>query len=132
MIEMIFAIECVVLCLVFTLMVSVMSRDPIKTLYNDPPNIQERIKSMDEYRDRIPTQKNELAAKLCASLLFIVLLSLILRYVNGYTTFLKAFTAGYLLWTIVSLWDVSVLDIINVTLTSPDSDGQQVLGSMMW
>ena len=106
------AIESIVLCLVFTLMVYFMSREPIKTLYNYPPKIQERVKSLPEYKDQIPTQKNKLAAKLTASVLFIVILGLILRYVNGCTTFLRAFGTGVLLWTIVNLWDALVLDIL--------------------
>ena len=46
---MIIVIESVALCLIFTLMVYLMSRDPIKTLYNYPPKIQERVKSLDVY-----------------------------------------------------------------------------------
>ena len=109
---MIIAIESIILCLVFTLMVYLMSREPIKSLYNYPPNIQERVKSLEEYKDKIPTQKNKLAAKLCACVLFVVVLSLILRYINGYTTFLQAFGYGFLLWTIVNFWDAIVLDIV--------------------
>ena len=109
---MIIVIESIILCAVFTLMVYFMSREPIRTLYNYPPKIQERVKSLEEYKDKIPTQKNKLAAKLCACVLFVVVLSLILRYINGYTTFLQAFGYGFLLWTIVNLWDAVVLDII--------------------
>ena len=109
---MIIFIESLILCAIFTVMVYFMSRKPIKTLYNYPPKIQERVKSLDEYKDKIPTQKNKLAAKLGACILFIVVLSLILRYINGYTTFLQAFGYGLLLWTIVNLWDAVALDII--------------------
>ena len=109
---MIIAIESVVLCLVFTLMVWLMSREPIKSLYNYPPKIQERVKSLEEYADQIPTQKNKLTAKLCACVLFVIVLSLILRYINGCTTFMQAFGYGFLLWTIVNLWDAIVLDIL--------------------
>ena len=109
---MVIVIESIALCLIFTLMVYLMSRDPIKSLYNYPPKIQERVKSLEEYKDQIPTQKNKLAAKLGACVLFIVVLSLILRYINGYTTFLQAFGYGFLLWTVVNLWDAVVLDII--------------------
>ena len=109
---MVIAIESIVLCLIFTVMVYLMSREPIKSLYNYPPKIQARVKSLDEYKDKIPTQKNKLAAKLSACILFIVVLSLILRYINGYTTFLQAFGYGLLLWTIVNLWDAVALDII--------------------
>ena len=105
-------LESVGLCAVFTLMVYLMSRDPIKTIYNYPPNIQARVRSLEEYRDKIPTQKEKKAVKLVACVLFVVILSLVLRYVNGYTTFLKAFGYGFLLWTIVNLWDMLVLDIL--------------------
>ena len=46
---MIIVIESIILCVLFTLMVFVMSREPIKTLYNYPPKIQERVKSF--YKD---------------------------------------------------------------------------------
>lgn len=108
----IIVIESVVLCLLFTLMVYFMSREPIRTLYNYPPRIQERVMSLDEYKDRIPTRKNKVAAKMEASILFVIILSLILRFVNGYTTFREAFGYGFLLWTIVNLFDAIVLDII--------------------
>ena len=109
---MIFLIESIILCALFTLMVYSMSGNPIKTIYNYPPNIQARVKSLEEYRDRIPTQKKKAAVKIFACILFAVILSLILRYVNGYTTFLKAFGYGFLLWTIVNLYDLVVLDIM--------------------
>ena len=41
---MILVVESVVLCALFTIMVYIMSREPIKTLYNYPPKIQERVK----------------------------------------------------------------------------------------
>jgi len=109
---MILVIESIVLCLLFTVMVYIMSREPIKTLYNYPPAIQERVKTLDEYKDQIPTQKNKLTAKLGAMVLFVIILSLILRHVNGYTTFKEGFGYGFLLWTIVNRYDAIVLDII--------------------
>ena len=109
---MVFAIESFVLCALFTLIVYLMSRNPIKELYNYPPNIQERVKSLDEYKDKIPQKKNKIGAKMIASVGFVIILSLILRYVNGYTTFFKAFVHGFLLFTVVNLWDAVVLDII--------------------
>ena len=93
-------------------MVYLMSREPIKILYNYPPKIQNRVKSLEEYKDQIPTKKNKLAAKLCACIMFVIVLSLILRYINGYTTFIQAFGYGFLIWSAVNLWDAVVLDII--------------------
>ena len=108
---MIFVIEAIALCALFTLMVIMMAKDPIKTLYNYPPKIQERVKSLPQYQGKIPTQKNKLAAKLTASVLFIVILSLVLRYINAYTTFIEGFGYGFLLWTIVNAYDAVVQDI---------------------
>ena len=109
---MIIIIESLILCFVFTVLVYFMSREPIKTLYNYPPKIQERVRSMDAYKGKIPTQKNKVTTKILASTVFIIILSLILRYVNGCTNFKEAFIYGFLLWTIVNLYDAVVLDII--------------------
>lgn len=109
---MIIIIECIILCLVFTLMVCIMARNPIATLYNYPPKIQERVKSLDEYKESIPTNKNKLLAKSVAALLIIVIVSLILRYVNGYTTFSEVFVNSFIIWTVVNIYDVVVMDII--------------------
>ena len=109
---MILVIESIILCLIFTIMVYIMSRKPIATLYNYPPKIQERVKSLDEYKDKIPTEQNKIGAKLGASIMFLIILSLLLRYVNGCTTFLDSFINGFILWSVVNLWDLIVLDII--------------------
>ena len=109
---MIIVIESIILCLLFTIMVFIMSREPIKTIYNYPPKIQERVKSLDEYKDKIPTQENKVVIKITASIFFLIIICLILRYVNGYTTFIDSFKYGFLLWTIVNLYDLIVLDII--------------------
>ena len=109
---MILIIESIVLCVAFTVMVYIMSRKPIKTLYNYPPKIQERVKNLEEYKDQIPTEKNKIAVKIIACLIFVIIISLILRFINGYTTFLQAFVGGFGLWTVVNLYDAIVLDII--------------------
>ena len=105
-------IESIILCIIFTIMVYIMSREPIKTIYNYPPEIQERVKSLKEYKDKIPTQENKIFIKLLASIIFLIIICIVLRYINGYTTFIDSFKNGFLLWTIVNLYDLIVLDII--------------------
>lgn len=109
---MIIVIESIILCIVFTIMVYLMSREPIKTLYNYPPKIQERVKELKEYKDKIPTQENKIFIKVIASIIFLIIICIILRYINGYTTFIDSFKYGFMLWTIVNLFDLIVLDII--------------------
>ena len=76
---MIVVIESIVLCILFTVMVYIMSRNPIATQYNYPPKIQERVKSLEEYKDKIPTTKNKIVAKVIASIIIVIIISLILR-----------------------------------------------------
>lgn len=57
---MILVVETIILCILFTVMVYIMSRNPIAILYNYPPKIQERVKSIPEYKDKIPTTKNKI------------------------------------------------------------------------
>ena len=46
------------------------------------------------------------------ALIIIVLVSLILRCINGYENFMDAFRCSFLIWTIVNIYDVVVMDII--------------------
>ena len=109
---MIILIESIILCILFTVMVYLVSRKPIKTLYNSPPKIQERVKQLDEYKDIIPTKENKIFAKTTASVIILIIVSFILRYINGYISFKDGFIYGYILWTIVNLYDLIALDII--------------------
>lgn len=108
---MVIVVECIILCVLFTVMVYIMSQNPIATLYNYPPKIQERVKSLDEYKDKIPTMKNKIFAKVIASIFIIIIISFILRYVNGYTAFIEGFGYGFLIWTVVNVYDVLIIDI---------------------
>lgn len=105
-------IESVVLCFVFALSIYIFSRDPIKTLYNYPPNIQERVKSLEQYKGLVPTQEKKISTKLTASLVIVLVFSLIIRYINGCTSFKDAFINSFILWTIVNVFDALVMDVI--------------------
>ena len=109
---MIILIETLVFCIVFTLMILILSKDPIKTVYNYPPKIQERVKSLDEYKGKIPTQNNKIATKIIAATIIIIIAGAVMRFVNGYTDFLNGFKYSYLLWTIVNWYDALIMDCI--------------------
>ena len=67
---------------------------------------------LEEYKDKIPSNENKIVIKLFACVVFLAILAFVLKYVNDCDTFLKAFGYGFLLWTIVNLYDAIVLDII--------------------
>lgn len=108
---MIILIECIMICILFTVMVMIMAKEPIKTLYNYPPKIQERVKSIEEYRDKIPTEKSKFATKILFVAIIVILISIVFRYINGYTTFGEGFGYSLLIWTIVNIYDVVIMDI---------------------
>ena len=105
-------IETLVLGILFTLMVYKMSRNPIKEIYNYPPKIQERVKSLKQYEGRIPTEKKKISIKLVASFIIIVIISLIMKYINGYDTFIDGFKYSFIIWSIINWYDAIVLDCI--------------------
>ena len=105
-------IETIILAILFTIMVYKMSRNPIKEIYNYPPKIQERVKSLKQYKDIIPTQKKKISIKLLASLIIIVLISIIMKYINEYDNFLDGFKYSLIIWSIINWYDAIVLDCI--------------------
>ncbi|MBQ6687370.1 MAG: hypothetical protein IJN03_02485 [Bacilli bacterium] len=109
---MIVFIEIIIFCLLFTMMVYLMSKNPIATLYNYPPKIQKKVKSLPEYKDKIPTNKNKIITKLIVTVFIIIIVSLVLRYVNGYETFKETFLNSLLIWTSINIYDVIVLDLL--------------------
>ena len=110
---MTFLIESLIVCAVFTLFVFLMSRDPVKTVFNYPPAIIERCKQLglvDE--SNRPGGAGFYAKKVTALLVFGVLLGLLVRYVNGCTTFWCGALTAYALWCVVNWFDAIVLDCI--------------------
>ena len=110
---MTFLIESLIACAVFTLFVFLMSRDPVKTIFNYPPAIIERCKQLglvDE--SNRPGGAGFYAKKVTALLVFGVLLGLLVRYVNCCTTFWCGALAAYTLWCVVNWFDAIVLDCI--------------------
>ena len=110
---MVFLIESVIACAAFTLMVFLMSRNPIKQIFNYPPAIIERCKSLGLVDDsNRPGGPVFYAKKLVALLAFGVLLGILVRYVNGCTTFWGGALTAYSLWCVVNWFDAFVLDCL--------------------
>jgi len=110
---MVFLLESLAACAVFTLFVFLMSRDPVKVVFNYPPAIVRRCKELglvDE--SNRPGGAAFYAKKVTAVILFGVLLGLLVRYVNGCTTFWRGALTAYALWCVVNWFDAFVLDCL--------------------
>ena len=110
---MAFLIESIVACVIFTLFVFLMSRKPVKIIFNYPPAIVERCKSLGLVDDsNRPGGLSFYAKKVAAVIIFGVLLGLLVKYVNGCTTFRCGVLTAYALWCVVNWFDALVLDCI--------------------
>ena len=85
---MIFLIESLIACAVFTLFVFLMSRNPIKSIFNYPPAIIERCNQLGLVdAGNKPGGVAFYVKKGTALIVFGVLLGLLVKYVNGCTSF---------------------------------------------
>ena len=110
---MAFLIESIIACLIFTLFVFLMSRKPVKIIFNYPPAIVKRCKSLGLVDDsNRPGGLSFYVKKVAAVIIFGVLLGLLVKYVNGCTTFWCGALTAYALWCVVNWFDALVLDCI--------------------
>ena len=110
---MTFLIESLIACALFTLFVFLVSRNPIKSIFNYPPAIIERCDQLGlvDASNR-PGGIVFYVKKIFAMIVFGVLLGLLVRYVNGCTTFLCGALTAYALWVVVNWFDALVLDCL--------------------
>ena len=110
---MTFLIETLIACANFTLFVFLLSRNPIKSIYNYPPAIVARCEQLGLVNaGNKPGGAAFYAKKIFALLLFGVLLGLLVRYANGCTTFWRGALTAYALWVAVNWFDALVLDCL--------------------
>lgn len=108
---MVLFIQCIFACLLFSLaiFIQMLKNDPVKGLYNYPPKIQERVKSMKEYEGRIPSRSDKISFKLIGAIVFVVI-GVLLVWMAGSEGFLDAFVHMFILFTVVGLYDLIVID----------------------
>ena len=108
-----FLIESLIACALFTLFVFLMSRDPVRTIFNYPPAIIERCNQLGLVNaGNKPGGTVFYVKKVTAMIVFGVLLGLLVRYANGCTTFCYGALTAYALWCVVNWFDALVLDCI--------------------
>ena len=101
---MTFFIESLIACAVFTLFVFLLSRNPIKTIFNYPPAIIERCDQLGlvDATNR-PGGVSFYIKKVAAMIVFGLLLGLLMHYVNGCQTFWCGALIAYGWWSTGSM-----------------------------
>lgn len=109
---MILFLECIVSCLLFTLMIlPAQYKDPIKMIMSYPPNIRKRVEELPQYRDSIQKREKAHIGKKIFGIVFFVFVFSAVAYFSGCRDFKSAFFHVFILFFVVNLFDLLVLDI---------------------
>ena len=110
---MLFLIESIVACVVFTLLIKLLSHNRQEVFTNDyPPVVTDKLRELGMIAEKPPAKKKDIIRKLTAMIVFAVLFALLMRHVNGIETFWKAVLTVYGLWLVVDWYDFLVMDIL--------------------
>jgi hypothetical protein len=113
---MIIGIECIILCILLTLIVVISTKkNPIGDLHNAHPKIQERVRTLPKYRNLVSEKplstieriKKKLPLAIIVFILFVAIVKL-----DGVDSFLSGFIYSFILWSVVKLYVVFILDIL--------------------
>lgn len=110
---MIFIVEAMILCVLFTVAILWVMRNPLSMIHDYPPAIIRRVKELGLItEEQLPGTKKTLVKKLCAAILMAAVLGVIVYFVNDADSFEEGFLISYGLWCIVDWYDALVLDIL--------------------
>lgn len=77
-----------------------------------PPVVTDKLREMGCIAEKPPVRKSDMIRKVIAMIIYAVLFALLLRYVNGITTFLEGALITYALWLVVDWYDFLVVDVL--------------------
>ena len=111
--EVILVIECIIACVIFTLIVIPRQyKEPVKYIMSYPPAIRQRVESLPQYKDTIhEEEKRHISVKIAAAFLISIILSLV-AYFSGARSFFSAYFHVFMLFFTVNIYDMVVLDIV--------------------
>ena len=110
---MIFVLECIAACVLFTAALEILAAKRREIFINDyPPIVAERLRDLHMVAPKPPAKKSDIIRKVIAVIVYVILFALVLRFINGITTFAAAAWTAYLLWLVVDWYDFLVVDIL--------------------
>ena len=110
---MVFLIESVAACVIFTLLIKLISHNRQEVFTNDyPPVVTDKLWELGQIAEKPPAKKKDVIRKLTAMIVFAILFAMLMRYVNGIETFREAALTVYGLWLVVDWYDFLVMDIL--------------------
>jgi hypothetical protein len=101
-------IQCVVFCLLFTLIIlPAQYKDPIKMIMSYPPGIRKRVEELPQYKGTIKQREKAHIGKKIFGLLFFVIVLAGIAYLSGCRSFGTTFVHVFTLFFVVNIYDMS-------------------------
>ncbi len=112
--KMVFLIESLISCLLFTIIAGGMTYfNPLSMIQDYPPAIQKKVKELGLITDEKSSFTIKyIIRKIIAIILFGLVLAFLVHKCNGVDTFGQGFVYSYLLFCIVDWWDAMVMDCL--------------------
>lgn len=110
---MIFVLECIAACVLFTAALELLCAKRREVFINDyPPVVTEKLRALGLVAEKPPARKSDIIRKAVALVVYVGVFALVLRRINGITAFSEAALTAYLLWLVVDWYDFLVVDIL--------------------
>ena len=108
---MVLLIQCIVFCLVFTLIIlPAQYKDPMSMIASYPPKIIQRVEELPQYKNTIKQKEKSHIIKKIFGLFFFVFLLTFIAYLSGCRDFQSTFVHVFTLFFVVNIYDLIVLD----------------------
>ncbi len=108
---MLLAIECIIMCILFTLTIlPAQYKDPIVMIMSYPPNIIKRVEELPQYQGKIKQREKAHIKKKLFGVVFLAVLFALIAYCSGSKDFLSAFIHVFVMFFAVNIYDLVVLD----------------------
>ena len=108
---MILLVECVILCILFTLIIlPAQYKDPISMIMSYPPNVIKRVEQLPQYAGCVKEREKKHISKKIFGVFFFAALLAIVAYFSGCRGFADTFFHVFVLFVAVNLYDMLVLD----------------------
>lgn len=108
---MILLVECIVLCIIFTLIIlPAQYKDPLSMIMSYPPNIIKKVEQLPQYKGCSKEREKKHISKKIFGVFFFAILLAIVAYFSGCSGFADTFFHVFMLFFVVNLYDMLVLD----------------------
>ena len=108
---MLLVIQCIVCCVVFTLIIlPALYKNPLCMIASYPPAVRKRVSQLPKYKDVIMEKEKKHMGKKVFGVFFFALVLSGLAYVSGCRSFSETFWHVFAIFFVVNLYDLLVLD----------------------